>query len=44
MIISSHEKNKFAVRNRKDLSIIKIFDHGFGDVHGYGDVRCGLFY
>ena len=30
MIISSEKDNKFIIRNRKDLSIIKIIEHDFG--------------
>lgn len=37
MIISSDGKNKFAIRNWEDLSVIKIFELNFGDY-----LCCGL--
>ena len=30
MIISDHGENKFAIRNRSDLSIINTIEHEFG--------------
>ena len=38
MIISDHEFNKFTIRNRSDLSVIKIIKHNFGELN------CGLYY
>lgn len=38
MIISDYEWNKFTLRNRKDLSVIKTIEHDFGSL------RCGICY
>ena len=38
MIISDHGKNKFTIRNREDLSVIKTIEHEFGYLN------CGLCY
>ena len=38
MIISDHVRDKFTIRNRSDLSVIKTIEHDFGYL------RCGLYY
>ena len=38
MIISDHGKNKFAIRNRSDLSVVKTIEHNIEYL------RCGLYY
>ena len=38
MIISDNFENKFQIRNRKDLSVIKTISHKFGWL------KCGLCY
>lgn len=38
MIISEDVNNKFTIRNRKDLSILKTIEHDFGQL------KCGLCY
>ena len=38
MIISDHDIHKFTIRNRSDLSVIKIISHNFGYLF------CGLYY
>ena len=38
MILSDDCDNKFTIRNRKDLSVIKTIEHDFGSM------RCGLCY
>ena len=38
MIISDHEKNKFTIRNRSELTVIETIKHKFGYLN------CGLNY